>query len=684
MLRLGDVLRQRRREQFVGRVAEREAFLEALGSRAGAARVLHVHGPGGIGKTALLLALADLASRRGRRAIYVDARHLEPTPAGFLSALAEAVGQPPDGEPLRELAASARPPVLLVDTYEKIPALDGWLREALLPRLPARSVVVLAGRRPPQRPWRVAPGWGSLVRPLALGDLSREESRELLARRDVPRDRRDAILAFARGYPLALTLAVETRGHAHPGGDTRDLVSGLLATFVEDVADPVQRAALEACTVVRHMTEGLLGHLLDTADARACFEWLCGLSFMETGPRGVFPHDLARDVLLSDLRWRNPQRFEALIARAHDRFVARQAVVSGGELLHTIGDYLYLWRHNPVMAPAFAPRDDAGVTSEAAVAADRRAMLALIERHEGKTSAALAARWLAEQPEAAQVIRDGRRGVAGLLVTVHLERASAELCAGDPAAAAALRHIQRHAPLRAGERATMHRFWMSRDGYQDPNQVQTRITLLVTRSNVTAPRLGWDFLVCAKPEFWQPILEASDLHRLEACDFEVGGRRHALFGHDWRARPPAAWLALLASRASGGALDRDAVPPVTVLGREAFARAVKQALRDLTRPEALAANPLARAALMPGGARDRAGALRDLVRDAAGALGDGARGRKLHRALARTYLEPAAASQERIAEELDVPFSTYRRHLTAAIDEVTEILWRRELASQRG
>jgi hypothetical protein len=49
-----------------------------------------------------------------------------------------------------------------------------------------------------------------------------------------------------------------------------------------------------------------------------------------------------------------------------------------------------------------------------------------------------------------------------------------------------------------------------------------------------------------------------------------------------------------------------------------------------------------------------------------------------YRAIHRTYLEPAA-TQELAAESLDVPFSSYRRHLTAGIASITAWLWQREL-----
>jgi hypothetical protein len=53
---------------------------------------------------------------------------------------------------------------------------------------------------------------------------------------------------------------------------------------------------------------------------------------------------------------------------------------------------------------------------------------------------------------------------------------------------------------------------------------------------------------------------------------------------------------------------------------------------------------------------------------------------KWHRALHHTYFQPAA-TQEQAAELLDLPFSTYRRHLRAAIQYVTEWLWAREVES---
>ncbi|MFI9769625.1 hypothetical protein ACIHJG_22540 [Streptomyces sp. NPDC052415] len=54
-------------------------------------------------------------------------------------------------------------------------------------------------------------------------------------------------------------------------------------------------------------------------------------------------------------------------------------------------------------------------------------------------------------------------------------------------------------------------------------------------------------------------------------------------------------------------------------------------------------------------------------------------GEKRHRALVTTYLK-GAPTQEAAAERLDLPFSTYRRHLTSGVERVAELLWQHELS----
>ena len=75
--------------------------------------------------------------------------------------------------------------------------------------------------------------------------------------------------------------------------------------------------------------------------------------------------------------------------------------------------------------------------------------------------------------------------------------------------------------------------------------------------------------------------------------------------------------------------------------------------------------------------------LQALIRDAADSLRSNPRDEKLYRALLETYLKPAP-SQERAAERLRLPFSTYRYHLGKGLARVTEWLWAKELHGPDG
>ena len=123
----------------------------------------------------------------------------------------------------------------------------------------------------------------------------------------------------------------------------------------------------------------------------------------------------------------------------------------------------------------------------------------------------------------------------------------------------------------------------------------------------------------------------------------------------------------------------DATPELA-LSRVGFAEAVRGGLRDLHRPQALAANPLLRARVVRDacGERPPPEALAELLERAVEALRADPRDAKLVRALERTYLQPAP-TQEAAAELLGLPFSTYRGHLTRGIERVVDWLWEREL-----
>ena len=393
---------------------------------------------------------------------------------------------------------------------------------------------------------------------------------------------------------------------------------------------------------------------------------------------------------MADLRWRNPDWYAELHQRARNYYASRLKQTHGQEQQRVLFDYVFLHRDNPTIRP-FLEWQEAGVKlPEAMGEDDGPALEAIVERHEGPESARLAARWFARQPESVVIYRDMEQRPAGFVMKLDLHGTTDEDRRADPAVRAAWRHLERSAPLRPGEKATLFRFWMARNTYQGVSAMQSLIFGNIAQHYLTTPGLAFTFFPTADPDFWAPMFAYVDLGRAYEADFEVGGRRYGVYVHDWRVTPPMAWLDLLAEREVATeplAVPAAASTPLVVLGESDFTAAVREALRDFHRTDALRTNPLLRSRVVVEragtGADDGAGiaSLRDLLEETSESLQASPREAKYYRALHRTYLDPAP-NQERAAELLGLPFSTYRRHLRAGISKVAEILWQEEIGTR--
>lgn len=265
--RVADRLDVVRRRTFVGRAADLEFFAHALAQDDLPFLLLHVSGPGGVGKSSLLRRFEQIAAEAGVRCWLVDARTLPAGPAAVAAALV------PDDEP------DGRG-VLLVDTYELLRPLDDWIRTGVLPRLSADTLVVIAGQDPPTPAWRTDDGWGPLMRHLPLRNLTPSESTAYLSARAVPPSLHADAVKFTHGHPLALALALvgevlERTGSFDPRGSP-DVLGVLLERLLTAAPSPLHAQALEAAAQVRVLTEPLLAAMIPEADARAVFAWARG------------------------------------------------------------------------------------------------------------------------------------------------------------------------------------------------------------------------------------------------------------------------------------------------------------------------------------------------------------------------------------------------------------------------
>jgi hypothetical protein len=667
-------------------------FRLALLGRSAPFSILYVYGLGGIGKSTVLHACANEAARAGMLVVRLDARHIEPSRRGFLHALGEAL-ELPEGESPVERVSQAQAVVVTLDSYDAIAPLDAWIRETLLPSLPPRGVMVIAGRQPPSAEWTTDPVLGPIFHALPLRNLQPPDSRALLSERGVPDDQHAAVLNFTHGHPLALALVADVIASAEPGAvpftpeHVPNVVRELLTRLVAAVPSPLHRQALELCAQVRVSTEPLIAAVIDGCDPHDVFEWLRGLSFIEQGPEGLFPHDAVREALDVDFRWRNPDGYREMHRRVWRHLRHKVLTTTGRAQQRVFFDKLFLHRASAVGLRSHHYSTLGSVYAQPAAPEDRPAIIEVVRRHEGDESARIAAYWLDCQHHSFRIARGSRDDMLGFVASLTLNGDQAQHSEADPGVRAAWAFARRHGHLRAGETMVHHRFHMACHDYQAMSPNINLLAMRATFAPLEHQRLAWSFVAFACPDDWLPVMQYINFKRVEEAAFTVGGRCYTVFAHDWRVESFAAWWDGLCERSlSTEPVGEDVAPLATaptVLSEQEFATSVRDALRHYSRPAALAENPLLLSRRLPQAANGHGPSrLQALLRDALDTLNTSPRDQKFHRALLTTYFQPAP-TQEAAAERLGLPFNTYRYHLARGTQRIVEWLWRLELSRDR-
>jgi hypothetical protein len=649
---LGEQLRDLRRRSFVGREREVALFRSALAGSG----LLFVHGLGGVGKSALLDMFADVAADADRPAVRVDARHLRLGP-DVLPALA-------GGE------------ILFIDTYELLEPLDDWVREQYLPSLPGDALVVIAGRRAPGPRWHADPAWRGLMREIALGNLPPRDGEAYLAAQGVPERLRGRLLAISHGHPLLLSMLVDAvnRGaEPHRLDDVPSVVGALLAHTIDRAPSPLHRAALDLCAHAPATTEDLLRAVVGD-EAGMLFAWLRTLPFIDEGPHGLYPHDVARDALDADLRWRDAGRYAELRRQVSAALRARiLATADEREQIQLLADIIAVDGSRSKVETCPNPPATMQAYADSLRDGDRVPIIAMTATWQGKEQAGLAAYWLDRRPEAFRVFRTASGEPRGYVACLELGETD---LGADPGADAMWRYAQEHGAPRAGERVRAWRFFLDRDFGQLASPSVTLFAACQVLDALTHHDTAWTLVgAYADPAQWAPAMHNLGFEPAEGAEYLVGSTRYPVFAHDWRRADVEEWLEILHARQEGAAADAADDADRAVLSEPQFAGAVRSALRDLHTPNLLHENPLLRSRVVRQSQRDGmtpVEALGELLQTAVSVLPTNLR------ALAdRTFLHPVT-TQERIAQDLYLSYNTYRRHRDRAVTKMTEWLWAAE------
>ncbi|MEU9075517.1 ATP-binding protein [Kitasatospora sp. NPDC048538] len=663
---MGERLSRTRARAFIGREEELGRFTRALAGDPHAPFAFYAFGPGGIGKSALLRTLADRARTAGRPLLELDGRFVSRDPADFEHAAAGFLDTPGT--------------VLLVDSFEHCQWLETWLWQRFLPRAADDTLVVLAGRLPPQPQWTADPAWAGLLDVRELQPFSDDQARSLLTTARVRPELRERVLGFAGGNPLALSLAAAAGStgwnREEVWAPSADLLRTLLTGLIGEVPTAAHRRALEVAAQAHATSEELLAAVLPDEDAHPLFGWLRDLPFMESTPRGLHPHDAARETLTADLRWRAPNAFETIRRRLAQEYL-RLLREAPEERVWTVTDELfYLFRESRTLARLRTWSREDEVHDCPLRPEDTDAVLRMAEQTEGPASAELVHYWMRRQPQAFSVYRRVSTGETVAFTARLVLPAPADPLdlATDPVVAAAWAHTEATAPVRPGEHIGVSRFTVYPEQYQVPSRV---IDLSSSRAQAEAARArgrAYGFAVWRDADTWAERVKGT-LEDTGARPL-VGEHTYGVFGVDWREEGVEAWLGRFLA-----ATDAPAQPGPSALSRSAFDQAVREALAHWRDPAAFAACALTRTRLAADLA-DPAEELRALLRRAVDDLAADPRGVRAREALTAGHFS-GAPTQEAAARRLGLPYGTYRRHLRQGLDLLCEALWSRELHGTR-
>lgn len=688
--KLSDILDFERKGAFVGRESEIQLFSSVLNQQ-GHFLLLFYYGPGGQGKTTLLKKCADLCIEQGILHIHLDGREINAHPSSFMEALHTKLQLRPFEDVFSYLDKLTARHVLFIDTYEKLFPIDDWFRQSFLPQLPTHFTTVIMGRNPPSIAWTIDPGWKKYMKSMQVRNLSPDEANVFLHKRNLPEAVIPQILEFTHGHPLALSVVadlftIEPNQYFNPD-KSPDLIKSLLELFIQHVPGPAHRAVMEISALAHVTTESLLQEVMGIEQIQGLFDWLRGLSFYDHNQSGIFPHDIAREALSRDLKWRNPEWFAALHEKIRNFYIRKLTASSGVNQRNTLFELIYLHRLNPMVKPFFDWAETGSFWQDQYRPSDFDILKAMVFKHEGDASALTFEYWVKHAASETWVYRNSEGLPLAFVLKIDIHKIPEQERVFDMAVQKVIDFNKRNWNPRQEEMVCLFRYWMAEDTYQGVSNLQSVMFLSIVQYYFT-PGLAVSALACARPEFWKIVLNYADLNHITDLDFNIHQTPFGWYMHDWRKRPPLVWLDIMGKREiemvdSYDQASAEAVS-ILVLSREEFDTSVQNAIRYYHQSDLLLNNPLLKSRLVlrevPEGSKEveKVKVIKTFIDLALKEIESSPVDGKYYRILHRTFINPVG-SQEKVADYLNMSFSTYRRYLKSALEKLVKLMWNMEL-----
>ncbi|WP_163970661.1 LuxR C-terminal-related transcriptional regulator [Oceanobacillus halotolerans] len=347
-------------DTFVGRDEELEWFKNQLQSQ-DPIRLLHLHGPGGVGKTYLLNEYHRIAEQLGIIFIQLDSQDFSHTTESFLEHLLFQLETHTDIEVdletislrktfrLLKVIPVNQPIIISIDSYEYMDSLDRWFREMFVRNMPSNIHIILSGRQPLSNEWIASPAWRKVVKEMELGDFSFSQTRRYLANFNInQKENVQTLWQFTKGHPLTLSLATIIAENQNEFDTTlltkesSQILMELTKQWLKEVKEEDMHEYVEAAAMLNRFDQSILSIILKRDVPLKVFQALTSLSFVKPTKQGWGMHELIRDAIRMELKHRNPDWHQLLNERSaayfYKKTLATRSPLDVASFFYHLGD----------------------------------------------------------------------------------------------------------------------------------------------------------------------------------------------------------------------------------------------------------------------------------------------------------------------------------------------------------